>query len=254
MATSKGPLADQVKPPDALSYLNLLIYGHPGAGKTYLAGTAEDHPMTSPVLVLDVEGGTVTLRKRKGIDVIQVRSPQHMKEIHDELRVNNNGHYKTVVIDSITELQKLDMREVMREMLQKRPDRDPDVPDKREWGISGEHIRRIIRAYRDLEMNTIFTALMVDYKDEKTGQVTFSPSLPGKLRNEVPGFIDIVGYLYVMVEGGEINRRIQLQPTQKVMAKDRTDALGGFLDNTTIPDMWNLIHGDSTNSNAKGTK
>lgn len=251
---SKGPLADQVKPPDALSYLNLLIYGHPGAGKTYLAGTAEDHPMTSPVLVLDIEGGTVTLRKRKSIDVIQVRSPQHMKEIHDELRVNNNGYYKTVAIDSITELQKLDMREVMREMLQKRPDRDPDVPDKREWGISGEHIRRIIRAYRDLEMNTIFTALMVDYKDDKTGQVTFSPSLPGKLRNEVPGFIDIVGYLYVTVEGEEVNRRLQLQPTQKVMAKDRTDALGKWLDNATISDMWNLIHGESTNSNAKGTK
>jgi len=254
MAINKGPLADQVKPPDALNYLNLLIYGHPGAGKTYLAGTAQDHEMTSPVLVLDVEGGTVTLRKRTGIDVIQVRSPQHMKEIHDSLRTDNNGYYKTVVIDSITELQKLDMREVMREMLQKRPDRDPDVPDKREWGISGEHIRRIIRAYRDLEMNTIFTALMVDYKDDKSGQVTFSPSLPGKLRNEVPGFIDIVGYLHVTVQGEEINRILQLQPTQKVMAKDRTASLGATLVNTTIPEMWDIIHNGSLNTIAKGTK
>jgi phage nucleotide-binding protein len=253
MPTNKGPLADQVHPPDALSFLNLLIYGHPGAGKTYLAGTAEDHEMTSPVLVLDVDGGTVTLRKRSGIDVIQVRSPQHMKEIHDSLREDNAGYYKTVVIDSITELQKLDMREVMREMLLKRPDRDPDVPDKREWGISGEHIRRIIRAYRDLEMNTIFTALMVDYKDDKTGQVTFSPSLPGKLRNEIPGFIDIVGYLFVTTNGEEVNRNLQLQQSQKVIAKDRTASLGAMLVNTSIPEMWDLIH-DSTNSKEKGTK
>jgi len=250
MVASKGPLADQVHPPDALAYLNLLIYGHPGAGKTYLAGTAADHPMTSPILVLDIDGGTVTLRDRtKDVDVIQVRSPQHMKEIHDELRTNNAGYYRTVVIDSITELQKLDMREVMREMLQKRPDRDPDVPDKREWGISGEHIRRIIRAYRDLEMNTIFTALMIDYKDEKTGQVTFNPSLPGKLRNEVPGFIDIVGYLYVTAEGEEVNRTIQFQQTQKVIAKDRTASLGAKLVNTTIPEMWGLMF--PTNSNKK---
>lgn len=251
MPQTKGPLADQVHPPDALKYLNLLIFGLPGVGKTYLAGTAQDHASTSPVLFLDVEGGTVTIRHRKEIDVIQVRSPQHMKEIHDSLREDNNGYYKTVVIDSVTELQKLDMREVMREMIQKRPDRDPDVPDKREWGISGEHIRRIVRAYRDLEMNTIFTALMIDYKDDKTGQVTFNPSLPGKLRGEIPGFIDIVGYLYVTVEGEEITRTIQFQQTQKVIAKDRTAALGARLQNTTIPEMWDLIS-PSTNSKGKG--
>lgn len=239
---NKGPLAGEVKSPDAIGYLNLLIYGHPGAGKTYLAGTAMDHAMTTPVLVLDVEGGTVTLRSRKDIDVIQVRSPEHVKEIHDKLREDNDGYYKTVVIDSLTELQKLDMRAIMEKAHRDNPRQDIDVPSQREWGKSNEHIRRIVRAFRDLEMNTIFTALMIEVKDDKTGQVTYYPSVPGKLKAEVPGFLDIVGYLHTAISGEEVKRTIQFAQSQRVIAKDRTDSLGSMMDNPTIPDMWTLIH------------
>lgn len=252
MATKgKSPLADQVHSPDQIQWLNVLLYGFAGSGKTWLGGTAQDHDMTSPMLVLDVEGGTTTLRNKPTIDVIQVRSPEHVKQIHDELRENNNGYYKTVMIDSLTELQKLDMRTIMIEAHSKNPNQDVDVPSQREWGKSNEHIRRIVRAFRDLEMNTIFTALMVDYKDDRTGQVTFYPSVPGKLKAEVPGFLDIVGYLYTAVEEEEITRIIQFAQTQKIIAKDRTSSLGDRMVNPTIPDMWNLIH---NSNNHKGEK
>jgi AAA domain len=196
--------------------------------------------MTSPILILDVEGGTTTLRSRD-VDVVQVRSTVQVKEIHDKLSSENDGYYKTVIIDSLTELQKLDMRDIMKELLQRRPDRDPDVPDVREWGKSSEHIRRIVRFYRDLEMNTIFTALEQSERDE-TGLVTFEPSLPGKLRGDVPGFIDIVGYLHTKTEDDKIKRIIQFTQTRKIIAKDRTNALGSHMENPSIPDMWNLIH------------
>ncbi len=251
--TKSGPLVNKfdVRSPDSIGYLNFLMYGHAGSGKTYLGGTAQNHPKTRPMLILDVEGGTTTLREHKDIDVIQVRSPQQVKEIHDELRENNNGHYKTVMIDSLTELQKLDMRSIMLEVIQKRPDQDVDVPSMREWGKSSEHIRRIVRAFRDLEMNTIFTALMVDYKDEKTGQVTFYPSVPGKLKAEVPGFLDVVGYLHVDIEEGEVIRTIQFAQTAKIIAKDRTGALGDKLVNPTIPQMFDLIYPTSNGAKSK---
>lgn len=234
-----------VKPPqELLNWLNLLIYGEPGVGKTWLCGTAEDSKATSPVLFLDVEGGVTTLRKRKGLDVVSVRTMEQIVSVHKEL-YTNPGYYKTVVVDSLTELQKLDMREIMKEAANRNPNQDEDVPSMREWGKSGERIRRIVRAYRDLPMNTIFTAHTIIDKDANNA-TNYAPSLPGKLRAELPGFLDIVGYMYTFVEDDLTVRRVQFAKTKNVTAKDRTDELGAFLDNTTIPEMWSLIHNSDT--------
>jgi len=247
MAGKNGEIRDSldVQPPEAMSpYLNLLVYGPPGVGKTYFAGTAEDSLNTNPVLFLDVEGGTLTLRKRKNLDVVRIRSTEDLVDVHNKLKATNNGYYKTVVVDSLTELQKLDMVGIMKELVDRRPDLDEDVPSQREWGKSIEHMRRIVRAYRDLEVNTIFTALMIIDKDEN-GTVSYTPSLPGKLKMEISGFVDVVGYMTTATEGGETIRRLQFAQTKKVIAKDRTSALGDVVDRPTIPMLWELMHTNS---------
>lgn len=234
---------DVQKPDEVSPYLNLLPYGAPGVGKTVLSGTAADHPKTSPVIYLDIEGGTMSIRS-KAVDVVRVRSIAELVKIHEQLLTENDGYYKTCVIDSLTELQKLDMVDIMKELTSRRPDLDPDVPSQREWGKSIEHMRRIVRGFRDLPMNTIFTALVIVDKDNN-GNVTFTPSLPGKLKMEISGFVDVVGYMTAAVEDGVPIRRIQFAQTQKVIAKDRTAALGDVVDNPTIPMLWDLMHNNS---------
>lgn len=247
MPSAKPPIRDSlgVQSPDEISpYLNILIYGQPGVGKTFFAGTAEDSELTSPTIFLDVEGGTTTLRKRKNLDVVRIRSTEELVATHKMLLEQNDNHYKTVVIDSLTELQKLDMHGIMKELVSRRPDLDPDVPSQREWGKSIEHMRRITRAYRDLPMNTIFTCLVVIDKDD-SGTVTYAPSLPGKLKMEISGFVDVVGYLTTATENDETVRRLQFAATKKVIAKDRTASLGDVVDNPTIPMLWEMMHNDN---------
>lgn len=226
----------------AIPWINALFYGDPGAGKTYLGGTAQDHPSTGPVLVLDVEGGTATLRHRPDIDVIRVTSFQGLVDKWAELQKEKGKFpWKTVMVDSLTELQKLDMNDIMYKVLQRDPDRDPDVPSQREWGKSINHIREIVRRFRDLPCNTIFTALAQTKQDSGSGSVAVTPALPGKLANEVPGFLDIVGYLYTDVERDAVVRRLLVQPTRKYRAKDRLGALGTVIEDPTIPQIWQLI-------------
>lgn len=243
------PIRDKLgvmSPQDVVPYLNFLVYGEPGAGKTRLAATAQDHEDTRPLLFLDIEGGVTTIRKRKDVDVIKVRDIKTIEKVHNELFMDKSGYYKSVVLDSITELQKLDMRTVMKEQYDKKPETtDMDVPSQREWGKSGERMRRIIRAYRDLPVNTIVTALLGSEFSDDTGITSYFPSMPGKLRGEIPGYFDVVGYLNTKMENGSVVRTLQLSKTRRVVAKDRTDSLGDILDNPTVPMMWELIHNGS---------
>jgi hypothetical protein len=134
------------------------------------------------------------------------------------------------------------MGDIMKEAYAKNPDRvDIDVPDQRAWGKSREHMRKITRAFRDLPCHVIFTSHV--YTQSEEGQPTkYLPAFSGKLRAEIPGFMDIVGYLYVEVQGNEQTRRLQFAQSRRIIAKDRTAALGDYIDNPTIPQMWSLIH------------
>ena len=233
-----------MSPAEAVPYLNLLIYGEPGAGKTWLAGTAQDSKATSPILFLDVEGGTVTLRKKSSIDVVRIQKIEQIVDVFNTLAADKSGHYKTVVIDSLSELQKLDLRFCMDEEYNKKPDSvDRDVATLRSWGKSGERMRRIIRAFRDLPMNTIMTSLVATEKDENSGVVSFFPMFPGKLRGEVPGYFDIVGLLQAKEDrnGETVTRTLQVAKTQRTIAKDRTSALDPVITDPTIPSMWEAI-------------
>ncbi len=234
-------------PMESVPFLNDLTYGDPGAGKTFLLGTCAYSDEFSPMILLDIEGGTMTLRHLPPgkVDVVQVRSMDQVVAVCNRLQLQNKGYYKSVGLDSLTELQKLDMNTVMGEFYERDPDKhDKDVPNQRAWGKSGERVRRIIRAYRDLPMHFFATAHVAEREDEKTGRVTMYPSLPGKLRAEVPGFFDVVGHLRA-VQGGEgegVGRVLQVAKTDRIVAKDRTGALGDIIHNPTIPEMWELIN------------
>jgi hypothetical protein len=230
-------------------------YGEPGVGKTEFAGTALDHPELKPVLYLDVDGGIVTLRKRKDLQVKQVRSMTEARKIYNQLHDAVDWEaedptlpYKTCVIDTLSELAKLDMREIAKAAHDNNPNQNEYVPSPREYLISGERVREIVRSFRDLPCNVIFNCHSGDGRDNSNATIFF-PQFTGKLRHEIAGFIDIVGYMTADVEGGKFTNSMQTIKSKRVAAKDRTQALPPLIENPTLPMIWDLIHGKA---NGKG--
>lgn len=237
-----------VAPGDVVDWVNLLGYGEPGVGKTTFLGTALDHPKTRPALIFDIEGGMTTLRSRKDLDVVPLRSIEELTDKYNKLwrsidAKTGKMYYQTVCIDSGTELADLDMRGVMEIAYNANPDKvNKDVPSPREWGIVRSHMRKITRAFKDLPCNFIMTATLGEKTPE--GQPTYYfPGFGGKLQREVPGFMDIVGMMTTDVDpvSGVVSRQIQVQGTKRVVAKDRTSALGSVVQEPTIPLIWDMI-------------
>jgi hypothetical protein len=229
----------------------MLVYGESGTGKTTLAGSADEVPQMRPVLVIDIEGGTESLRHSyPEVEVIRVTNWQEMGNVYGALYAGDHG-FNTVILDSLTEIMKFSMYQIMGDLVMKgrksQEEVDPDVPGMREWGKNIEQIRRFVRGFRDLPINTIFTALVKAEKDAKSGITTFYPSLSGKVAGEVAAFLDIVLYYYVKdlsdEEGGQ-KRLLLTRRTERAIAKDRSGRLPMVIESPTMKQLYNLMYGN----------
>jgi phage nucleotide-binding protein len=226
---------------DTQNTFNILIYGEPGVGKTVLSGSAAAVPEMQPVLLVDMEGGTMSLRNTyPNVDTVRVKGWADMQKLYNALH-DKEVEYKTVILDSLTEIQKFSMYGIMREVVAADNSRDPDVPSIREWGKNLEQIRLLVRAFRDLPINVIFTALAMKEKDARTGLTLTRPSLTGKLGSEVAAFLDIVVYYYVKNVEGETKRFLLTSGTEKEIAKDRSGRLPIVVESPTMELLHSLI-------------
>jgi phage nucleotide-binding protein len=223
-------------------WFNLMVYGDPGVGKTKLGSTAQDVEEFAPMLIIDTEGGLATIAERDDIDAVEVKSVKAMNELfaslHEDFQ-HEKPTYRTLMLDSLTEFQKVDLADIMQDAVAKNAREDKDVASQRSWGITINHVRALVRGFRDLPCHTIFTALAKTDQDADKTIIT-SPNLPGKLAGEIPGFLDVMGYLYVDLERGKGVRKLQVQPTRRTKAKDRlgiTDQ-SGVMENPTVPELW----------------
>lgn len=222
--------------------VNLLVYGESGIGKTRFAGSSDEIPDMRRTLLIDVEGGTLTLRDLyPEVESVRVKSWAEMQAVYDALFAGQHD-FTTIIVDSLTEVQKMSMDGIMRKLVEEFEERSAEVPGLREWNINLEQTRKFVRAFRDLPMNTIFTALVKADKNPRTGALKRKPSLSGKLADEVAGFLDIVVYLYAKEIDGENKRILLCGQTEDTVAKDRSNKLPMTIEDPTMAKLWQILN------------
>ncbi len=231
--------------PDETNFINAIIYGMSGVGKTFLCGTFLEYlveHLNRPPLFVDTDGGTLTLNGVQ-IDVTRPKTWKDLQVIYEYFRYENTK-YGGIILDSLTEIQR---KISMGGLLGDTDDEDRIIDlgssksaTRQEWLKTGDQMRRFIRAMRELSyledvdrrVHVIMTAL--ERIDEKKN--TICPNLSGQLGLEAGAFVDILGRLSTVEDTDEegesfIKRHLLTQEYTdefgtKYLAKNRGGRLG----------------------------
>lgn len=165
-------------------WVKALIAGEPGSGKTRTSSTWKDPFYAS------AEGGLMSVSDRRP-PATKVTSSQDLQELHQILRQEPDVResmlgvpVETVIVDTLDEVGRILMKERNLEKHQ-------ETFTMQDWGWYGDQLRNIVRAFRNLDMNVIFTCHVKETQDTETGRVTVSPAIQGAFGGEVPGFVDL---------------------------------------------------------------
>lgn len=238
------------------TFLKILIYGVPGAGKTMLAASATEVSDLCPILFVDVEGGTLSVKEKyPDLQRIRVRTlydaggrvkktawEQLNEDLYEALKLGEGG-YATIIVDNMSEAYQLGMADTMAKLLAEHPERDPDIPGLKEYGRTGSQVRRFVRHLRDVDAHVILTAHEMAQTNDSGAARAFTPSFPGKLPYELSGFMDMVLYLYTKQDKDVVYRNLQTQPVGKYLAKDRSGKLPLILRDPTMAKIYELYQG-----------
>jgi len=211
-------ILDRIEEPIAYAEkLKILIYGPSGVGKTSLYDGVKN------ALILDVEEGTSSLQKKKemaenGTKIFQLRSWEDLQGIF-QLIQQGKLSFNTIILDSVTEIQELCKERILE--TQDRNRVSPETPAQQDYGVLVERMRRMLRNFRALDSNIIYIARDRHTKNEMTGEERTRPDIVGQLQDDLPGAVDIVGYMFS--SGGD--RKIGFDLEGKWLAKDRTNRL-----------------------------
>lgn len=229
------PLADVVEP------LKIFVYGASGVGKTVLAASIAE--VMEPVLLINIEAGTRSIKQRKGIFNVDIKTPAQVRQLQAYLRTAHSK-YKAIVFDGITEFRVMQSRGVLAQSIAEDSTHDKEVLSLRDYMKVFDRTREFARFLRDLPVYVVMTALEETVKDEDSGALHIMPMLSEKLNGSVPGYFDIVGWLTTVKPNRDAERirRLYVQPTERRRGKDRSDSLGEYLDEPTMAKLIGRAH------------
>lgn len=233
------------------------LYGRSGSGKTTLAAS-----FPKPILVLDIrDQGTDSIADHKDIDVKEVEALEDIEDIFYALKANP-GKYKTVVIDTVTQLQQM----LMEEIKPKKGTRAGDWGSisRREFGDVSAQMKEWILNFRNLGIEVVFIAQeRTSHEDEDNSDNMLIPEVGPSVMPSVAillnASVSIIGNTFIRIKktrkevrGKKIDResaqyclRIGPNPVYTTkLRKPKSVEPPAFIENPTYEDIMDIILGE----------
>lgn len=247
-------------------HLNMAVFSVPGVGKTTLAASASTVPDMSPVAILSAESGMEALVEdvydtdgtkivdRNNLRVTDFRDFVNLRKLYEYFAFEKHG-FKTLVFDTLDEVLSQSVAKWDRYYVPRTADDLPlDRGEDSKMGLKvynrvTREMSEILRDFRDLPMNVIFTAHETDRPLEQGGSNRIRMELTPAFYGFVEGALSVIGRLaYEMPtkdkedeDEPEAIRVIRFSsPTGRVRVKDRTPGqrMGKGIASPTMAKLW----------------
>lgn len=174
---------------EASPYLKLLLYGLNGKGKTRTAAKAP-----RPLIIDCNEEGTLSVRNYKGAEVFNATTWEDLTFIYWLLK-SGKHKYKTVVIDTLTMMQDICTRHVLKDSSDRDPMKDPRTMSQREWGKLAEFMNPMLLDFRNLPMHVVFVAQQRTVDNDEEEKIEKVPQLSPKIRLNATSCVGVIGHI-----------------------------------------------------------
>lgn len=213
--------------------LKLLLFGDAGVGKTRMAASAHFIESMRPVLLGSAESGLSSLLKDRRFDDLDVfelvdkrQDPEAVLSRVEEL-FELAQDYKTVIVDTLTEVQRYGLMYLSEQPAGWTAYRNPKRISLPTYGASLLQTGTLVRSFRDLPINVIFTAHVRRATMSLDGHDYIVPSVTGQQWKDVLAAFSEVFFMYTKAavslnepEKG-VRYKIITKPFENIKAKDR---------------------------------
>lgn len=214
------------------NWIKALIYGQAGAGKTRFCADAPQ------VFYFDWENSTETLRHWPDYNAIRVKKPETIEEFkRDVLKAIDDPDIDTIVLDSITSALDFYMHSYMEKQ-----NRDPNVIYEADWKYATAVFGGLFTLLSNADIHVVIIGHARTERNTDTGTITATyPDVTPRLRQNLARLVNVVGYMEVVPSKiKERTRRLYLNPTPIIEAKNRLNIQETFFENPT----WKQVFDD----------
>jgi len=237
------------------------FYGRAGTGKTTLAGS-----FPGPILLLDVnDQGTDSVSDVDHIDVLETHAWDDFEVAYWWLK-KNPDKYKTVVIDTVTQLQQLAIEKILIDQ-EKDPEKAGEwgVMTKKQWGQVASMMKMWVTNLRDLPMEVVFLAQdRTSDTETEDPEIMIDPEIGPRLTPSISAHLNaevsVIGNTFirrkVTVKKGPDGKKKEVEKTQYCLRigpnavyvtkarKPKTITLPGVLVDPTYESLMEILRGE----------
>lgn len=207
------------------AYAKILIYGESGTGKTRLASTFP------AVIFADVDKGMSSVTEK--VDKVSIDNFTQLEQLYSYLKSGEHG-YKTVVIDTLNEMQRVAMQLTVEQFPMIRRAYE-DLPSQSDYGKMLHDFMELTRKFIELPMMVVLLAQVISRQFDTD---VLQPQLIGKnSAREIARKMDVIGYIYKSDKESSDKKKlaeVSFDATEYV-TKDRSYCLPQQLLDPTYP-------------------